>query len=176
MTPEFSRTERVDQIGVAERTVAIAADPGERAALATRFALISLDRLEARFAVRGEAGAVIATGRVRGEVTQACAATGEPLPVSIDEAVSLRFVADPLAGEEEVELSADAMDTLPIENGLIDLGEAAAETLALALDPFARVPDADAILAAAGVIGEDQVVSEPGAFAGLAELRKKLEG
>ena len=71
-----------------------------------------------------------------------------------------------------MELSADALDTLPIENGAIDLGEAAAETLALALDPFPRSPGADAALAEAGVLGE----SEAGPFAALADLKRKLEG
>lgn len=176
MNPEFSRTERVDQIGAAERVIRIAADDRERAALARRFDLIGIDRLEAEYSVRAEAGGVVATGRVSGAVVQPCAATGQSLPVRVDEAVSLRFVADALPGEEEVELSADALDTLPIEGGLIDLGEAAAETLALALDPFARIADADKILAEAGVIGEDDVAREASPFAGLADLKRKLEG
>jgi hypothetical protein len=45
-----------------------------------------------------------------------------------------------------------------MENGIIDLGEAAAETMALALDPFPRSPGAAAALKEAGVIGEDEVV------------------
>jgi uncharacterized metal-binding protein YceD (DUF177 family) len=175
MTPEFSRTERVDQIGARERTVTIGADTTERAALAQRFSLVAVERLEAEFALRAEAGGVVATGRVTGAVVQACSATGEPLPAIIDEPVALRFVPE-LDGAEEVELSADALDTLPIENGAIDLGEAAAETLALALDPFPRSPDAAAVLAEAGVIGEDEAAREASPFAGLASLKNKLEG
>ena len=165
--------ERIDTIGSRERSVRIVANEGERAALARRFDLIGVERLEAEFALRAEAGAVIATGRVHGAVVQACSATGEPLPAIVDEAVSLRFVPELLAGDEEVELSADALDTLPIEDGAIDLGEAAAETLALALDPFPRSPDAAATLAAAGVIDE----SEAGGplAAALKNLKRKLE-
>lgn len=173
--PEFSRPERIDQIGARERTVTIAADANERAGLARRFGLIAIERLQAAFVVRAEGGAIVATGRVGGDVVQACSATGEPLPASVDEAVSLRFVAEGNADEEEVELPADAIDTLPIEDGAIDLGEAAAETLALALDPFPRVADADALLAAAGVIGEDEVESSSSPFAALVDLKKKLE-
>lgn len=170
--PEFSRTERVDTIGAQERTVRVAADEAERAALARRFALVAVERLEAAFALREEAGAVVATGRVTGAVVQACSATGEPLPAQVDEAVSLRFVEAFGSDEDELELSPDALDTLPIENGMIDLGEAAAETLVLALDPFPRSPDAAEKLAAAGVVDEAQA----GPFGALADLKKKLEG
>ncbi|HEU0045332.1 YceD family protein [Sphingomonas sp.] len=171
--PEFSRAERIDTIGARERSVRIAADERERAGLARRFDLIGVERLEAEFTLRAEAGGVIATGRVTGAVVQACSATGEPLPATVDEAVSLRFVPELLAGDEEVELSPDALDTLPIEDGIIDLGEAAAETLALALDPFPRSPDAAAKLAAAGVMDESEV-GGPLASA-LADLKRKLE-
>ena len=167
--PEFSRPERVDTIGTPEKSVAIEADAGERAGLARRFALISIERLAANFAVRREGAAIVATGHVIGAVTQACSATGEPLTAAVDETVSLRFV-DETETADELELSADALDTLPIENGAIDLGEAAAETLALALDPFPRHPDAEAMLAASGAMGEDA----SGPFAGLADLKRKL--
>ena len=93
------------------------------------------------------------------------------MPARVDEAVALRFVEDDAAGEE-VELSADALDTMPIEGGGIDLGEAAAETMALALDPFPRSPAAATALREAGVLAED----EAGAFASLAGLKAKLSG
>jgi uncharacterized metal-binding protein YceD (DUF177 family) len=169
--PEFSRPERVDTIGAGEKTVRIAADAGERAALARRFDLLGIESLEASFSVRREAGGIVAEGRVTGAVTQACSASGEPVPAKVDEAVALRFV-EALDEAEELELSPDALDTLPIEGGAVDLGEAAAETLALALDPFPRHPDAAAKLAEAGVLGEEQA----GPFGALADLKRKLEG
>lgn len=169
MTPEFSRPERLDQIGGEPRTVRIEADAAERAALARRFDLPGVDRLAAEFQLRREAGEVRVTGRVAGAVTQACSVTGEPLPAHIDETVALRF-AERLVEAEEIELSAEALDTLPIEGGAIDLGEAAAETLALALDPFPRAPGAGEALKAAGVLSE----GEGGPFGALAALRDKL--
>ena len=171
MTPEFTRPERIDMIGEGGRTVTIAADEGERAGLARRFGLVAVARLDATFTVRRDGAAFLADGRVTAAVTQACSITGEPLAASVDETVALRFV-DEAAGEEEVELSADAVDTLPIEAGAIDLGEAAAETLALALDPFPRGPGAAAALAQAGVLSE----GETGAFRGLAALKERLGG
>lgn len=170
MTSEFARIERLDTIGGEERSVEIAADAAERQALARRFGLLSVDRLEAGFAIRREASGIAARGRVRAEVVQACSVTGEPLRARVDEPVELRFV-EPGSGGDEVELGEDALDTIEIEGGGIDLGEAAAETMALALDPFPRSPGAAAALKAAGVISEE----EAGPFGALAGLRAKLE-
>jgi uncharacterized metal-binding protein YceD (DUF177 family) len=172
MTPEFSRPERLDAIGAGEREVRIAASEAERAALARRFGVLSVERLEAVVAVRKEAAGIAVRGRVTGAVVQACSVTGVPLDATIDEPVALLFV-EALDDQEEIELDAGALDTVEIEGGAVDLGEAAAETMALALDPFPRGPEADATLRAAGVVSEDE--HRPlGAFDGLkAMLAKK---
>ncbi|WP_445191095.1 YceD family protein [Sphingomonas sp. Tas61C01] len=171
MTPEFSRPERVDTIGDRARAIEIGADEAERAALARRFDLVAIDRLDAQLTVRREGGGITVTGSVAAAVVQACSVTDEPLAVTIDEPVALRFV-EALDLGEEVELDEGALDTVEIENGVIDLGEAAAETMALALDPFPRGPGAAAALKAAGVIGEEEVVP----FNALTEaLKAKLQ-
>lgn len=173
MTPEFSRIERLDTIGGEPRRVAIAADEAERAALARRFGLVAIARLEATLTVRRDAAGVVVEGRVEGAVTQACSVTGAPIEAVVDEPVALRFVEAPRGGgEEELELAADALDTIEIEGGGIDLGEAAAETLALALDPFPRAAGAEAALRDAGVVSEE----EAGPFGALSALRDKLQG
>jgi uncharacterized metal-binding protein YceD (DUF177 family) len=171
MTPEFSRPQRIDTIGEGVRAIGIEADAGERAALAQRFDLLSVDTLRARFDVRREAGGIVATGRVEAAVVQACSITDEPLPARIDEAVALRFV-EPGGSEEEIELSNDLLDTVEIEGGAVDLGEAAAETMALALDPFPRSPRAAEVLRAAGVLTEEEARPE----GPLAALKAKFEG
>ncbi|HVI98129.1 MAG TPA: DUF177 domain-containing protein [Sphingomonas sp.] len=172
MTPEFSRPVRLDTIGERPRRIEIQADAAERAALAARFGLIAVDWLAAVFAVHREAAGIVAEGRVEAAVIQACVVTGDPVPAAIDEQVALRFVDEEVPVEEEVELSDDALDTLPITGGAIDLGEAAAETMALALDPFPRSAGAEAALRAAGVLSEE----EAGPFGALAGLKAKLEG
>lgn len=176
MTPEFSRPERLDSIGGEERRVTITADADERVALARRFGLLSVDRLEGDFAIRRTAAGVTATGRVRAEVVQACSVTGDPLPVTVEEPVALRFVESMgahggAAQDEEIELGADAVDEVELTGGQVDLGEAAAETMALTLDPFPRGPGAEAALRAAGVVSEE----EAGPFGGLAALRDRLK-
>jgi hypothetical protein len=91
----------------------------------------------------------------------------------VNEAVVLRFVADDAESQgDEVELSAVDCDTIPYSGSAIDLGEAAAETMMLALDPFPRGPNAEAALRAAGVKSED----EAGPFGALAALKAKMAG
>ncbi|MES3091220.1 YceD family protein [Sphingomonas aerolata] len=172
MTPEFSRPERLDTIGERDRSVTFAATPEERRKLAARFAILSVDLLEARFTIRRDTAGIVAKGHVTAKVVQACSVTDEPLTATIEEPVALRFVDDFGAVEGEIELSDDVLDTVPIDGGAVDLGEAAAETLALALDPFPRGPNAAAALRAAGVISEDEY-QPVNAFSG---LKAKLEG
>lgn len=171
--PEFSRLERIDTIGEGARSVSITADAAERSALAERFGLLAVDRLEATFRVQRDAAGVVARGEVRASVVQACSVTEEPLPVTVSEDVALRFVTEQeAAAEEEIELDLDALDTMPYDGAAIDLGEAAAETMALALDPFPRGPNAAAALRAAGVISEEEA-KPAGALAGLKGLLAK---
>ena len=170
--PEFSRVERIDTFGAGDRTVEIEANAAERAALAERFGLVSLDRLTASFRVRKEAAGIVARGTVDASVVQACSVTDEPIPVTLSEQVALRFVEEQAVDEEEIELSEDALDTMFYTGSAVDLGEAAAETVALALDPFPRSPNAEAALKAAGVIREDEV-KPLGALAGLKGLLEK---
>jgi len=172
--PEFSRTERIDTIGEGERTIAITANDAERTALAKRFDLISVDRLEAKFAVRRDAAGIVARGTVSAAVVQACSVTDDPLPVTVEEPIALRFV-DHEPDSEEIELDPDALDTMVFDGAAVDLGEAAAETMALSLDPFPRGPNAAAALKAAGVISEEEA-KPAGALAGLkAALEKRLD-
>ena len=168
--PEFSRPERIDTIGAGEREVTIIADATERAALAVRFGLMAVDRLEAVFRVKRDAAGIVARGRVSAAVVQACSVTDDPLPVTVAEDVALRFFTErEAAAEDEVELDLEALDTMPYDGSAIDLGEAAAETMALALDPFPRGPNAAAALREAGVISEEEA-KPAGALAGLKGL------
>lgn len=145
----------------------IAASQAERAALCARFGWLSLDRLNAEAVMTSGSGRVTAKGRLRATLAQACVATGEPVAARIDEAFEVRFVEDKLPDEEaEIELSADDLDVMPIEDGMIDLGEAIAQTLALALDPYPRAAGADAVVATLGA-------EEAGPFAGLKDLLKR---
>lgn len=174
IAPEFSRPFDAETISEAPRFVEIGADETERRKLAGRFSLKAIDHLSARVKLARRAGIVHADGHVEAKVTQSCVVTGEPLPTSIDAPFSVRYVPDAfgLGGDEEgVELSAEDCDTLPLEANRIDLGELAAETLALALDPFPRSEGADAALKDAGPAGE----VETGPFAALKALKDRMD-
>ncbi len=171
MNPEFSRPVRIDMIGEGSHSMAVEAEPAERAALVQRFGLISLAALSAEAELRREGDVVLATGRIRATVEQACVASGVAVPATIDEPFALRFV--PAAADGEAEIDAEDCDVIDYEGSAVDLGEAVAETLALSLDPFPRAADADAILREAGVLSEDEVVNGP--FAALKALKDQLK-
>ena len=171
MTPEFSRTFRLDELGGAPRVVSITAEESERSALAARFGLIGIARLEASAELARDGDIVTATGKLEADVTQACVASGDPVPAKIAEDFTVRFApagAEPDA--DEVELDEGDLDELDYEGSAIDLGEAVAQTMALALDPFPRAAGADEKLREAGVLGEE----DAGPFAALKALKDRL--
>lgn len=139
--------------------VVIEASAEERAALAQRFGLGAVEALRAEIALEPRPRAIRATGRLTARVMQPCAVSGEDFPVTIDEPVDLRFVEEnqrPAAEEEEIELEADDCDEIEYAGEMFDLGEAVAQTLGLAIDPYAEGPDADAVRAAAGIVPEGE--------------------
>ncbi|MDB5662631.1 MAG: hypothetical protein JWM38_469 [Sphingomonas bacterium] len=168
---EFARPIRLDALGGAPHDFHFEADPAERAALAARFDLPAIERLAVSAAVRREGQIVYAEGRITAKVVQQCVASGDLLAAAIAEPFSLRFMPQQDGSpDDEIELSDGDCDTQAYSGSAIDLGEAAAETLLLALDPFPRRADADEVLRAAGVVGEQDV----GPFAALKALKDKL--
>jgi uncharacterized metal-binding protein YceD (DUF177 family) len=166
--PEFSRPFDVRQLD--HRAVSLAANEAERKALAARFGLVRIDRLEAEVTLTRKGNALDATGTLVAQIVQSCAVSAEDLPLRIDEPLILRFVPEnprPSA-EEEVELEPDALDEVPFSGSTVDLGEAVAQSLALAIDPFAVGPEAER---ARALFGDGP--ANP--FAGLADLKKSLE-
>jgi uncharacterized metal-binding protein YceD (DUF177 family) len=155
--PEFSRVVRLDQAARAAAGETIAASAPERAALALRFHLVTLDHLEADYMLNAESDVLVARGRLRARLAQTCVATGEPVPETIDTPFAVRFLKESDGPQDdEIELSADECDTVFYSGDAIDLGEAVAETLALALEPFPRAPGADTFLKDMGVLSEEQ--------------------
>jgi uncharacterized metal-binding protein YceD (DUF177 family) len=168
---DFAHRLTLDRIRDGDR-LDLVADGDERAAVAARLDLASLERLDAHAVLHRDGTTVHVTGRVKASLQQRCVATGDPLSVRVDEAFDLRFVPEPktAGGDEEFELAADELDTLFHDGQAIDLGAAIADSLALGLDPYPRSPNAEAALREAGVISEE----EAGPFAALAALKEKL--
>lgn len=166
MTVEFSRPIDLRQITPAPLT--LTASPAECAALADRFGLVRVDRLAATVALVADGDVVTATGRLAAAWVQPCAVSGEDLAQATDEALALRFVptTGPTAPDVEIELSDSDCDEIEYSGTTFDLGEAIAQSLGLAIDPFACGPGAEAARQAAGIVSEG-AAGPFGALAGL---------
>src|SRR6478672_1868441 len=168
MTDRFAHQLRLDQLRDGER-LDLAADEGERAAIAKRLDLASLDRLEAHVCLDRTGDVVRASGRLLASLDQSCVVTGDPVAAHVDEPFEVLFVPEPVAApDEEVELGRADLDVVFHDGAAIDLGTALADTLALSLDPYPRSAGAKAALREAGILSEEQ--ASP--FAVLAKLRK----
>jgi uncharacterized metal-binding protein YceD (DUF177 family) len=169
---EFSRLFRLDALSAEPRTVRIEAEPGELEALAARFGLLAVGSLAAEASLSRRGDSVEAEGRLTAEVTQSCIATAEPVEAKVEEPFQVEFRPPPEAGpDEEVELDEQELDVVFYEDGAVDIGEAAAQTLALALDPYPRSPAAEAALREAGVKSEEEARIEASPFAVLKGLK-----
>lgn len=165
MTPEFSRIVNLARLPAEGREERLEARPAECAALARRFGILGVNRIAARLRLRPEPGGLATVdGRLEAEVVQACVVTLDPVVQAIDEPVRLRILS---AGEAPSE-DPEAPDEIEAEGDSVDLGEAIAEQLALALDPYPRAPDA-----ALPGEGEGEEPPPSGPFAGLAAFRKR---
>jgi len=185
--PEFSRRVPLSRIGTAGIEQAIEASPDECRALAGRLQLPAVASLTCRFVLSpGQAGQVTAEAELRAEITQICVVSLEPFEATVSERFTLLFMPEGAAsvvpeGLEDHDIDPDLPDELTYSDDAIDIGEAASEQLALALDPYPRMPgvgappDLDSMLHAGGQ-GSGEASGEPAAeaphpFAALARLR-----
>jgi uncharacterized metal-binding protein YceD (DUF177 family) len=169
MRDDFAHRLRLDSITAGKRLDLVASEE-ERAAVAERLRLASLERLEAHAVLERDGPQVRARGRVKAALEQNCIATGDPVPEHVDEPFEISFLPAPVEGtpDEEIELGPQDCDVVFYDGQAIDLGEAIADTLALAMQPYPRSPDAEAALKEAGVLSQ----AEAGPFAALAKLKR----
>jgi uncharacterized metal-binding protein YceD (DUF177 family) len=141
--PEFSRMVELRQCD--GRDVDLVATAEERSALAGRFGLVRIDRLEAKLSLSRLDDGLKAEGTLDAKWVQSCAVSDEDLAVSVLEPLTLRFVPAAKADrpDEDMEIDSSDPDEIEFSGTAIDLGEAVAQSLALAIDPFAVGPDAE---------------------------------
>lgn len=146
-TPEFSRLVSADDIGVKDVTLDIEAQEAERAALAERFELVAIDSLRAhavmrRAAARDGSGTVLrVTFDIDADVVQRCVVSLEPVAAQVHEAALIveYRLGDETEPKTEVDVLPEGIDPPEfLVDGKFDLGELAAEHLALALDPYPK--------------------------------------
>ena len=137
---ELSRV--IDARQLPAEPVEIKATPEECAALAQRFDLVRVKHLSARITLTRDGPSVRAAGQLNADVVQSCAISAEDLAVRIHEPIALHFVPAQAAQAEEIELDAEMLDEIEMDGQQFDLGEALAQTLGLAIDPYLEGPGA----------------------------------
>jgi uncharacterized metal-binding protein YceD (DUF177 family) len=141
MTSELHRLVQADRIGPARLDVVVEATPAELVALTERMHIPAVESLRCSFhLMRLTAETILAEGRLQARVVQTCVVSLEDFPAEVDEAFRVRFVP---AGQESDDPDPEADDEIGYPDGMLDLGEAAAEQLALALEPYPRAPGAE---------------------------------
>jgi uncharacterized metal-binding protein YceD (DUF177 family) len=143
--PEFHRPVDVGRLEDGDyRVEQISATAEEREALARRFALDSLGRLDAKVDLLRRGRQIVAMAHMEADVVQACVVSLEPIAASL--AVDFVQLYDPDVrenGEFDELLDVDDDDPPePLVDEQVDIGELVAERFGLALDPYPRKPGA----------------------------------
>jgi uncharacterized metal-binding protein YceD (DUF177 family) len=168
LAPEFSRPVPLTRLGSEPFRQRIEATSEERELLAQRFDLLVLDRFAAEVELRRERGDVFfLEAAYDAEYEQSCAVTLEPVRGSVAGRFSLMY--GPANSEEpEIAVSGEEPAFEPLIGDTIDIGEAVAQELSLALHEFPRQQDASI---------DDLFEAEPvnGPFSSLARFRRREE-
>jgi uncharacterized metal-binding protein YceD (DUF177 family) len=160
--PELHRPVSADRIGASGLDFTVEATGAECAALAARMQVPAIHSLTCVFhLVRERGDQIAARGHLRARITQTCVVSLEDFDTDVEEVFQVRFVP---SGEETEVIDPDADDDLPYEGNTIDLGEAAAEQLGLAIDPYPRMPGAE--------LPDEATQDAAHPFAALSGLRK----
>ena len=140
--PEFSRRVKLARIGAEPYRQRISASEDERAALARRFDLVSLDRLEAAVELipaKGER-TILLRADFEAAFEQRCIVTLDPIAGVLAERFELLY-GPPEAEETAASLVGEDVAFEPLVGDAIDIGEAVAQEFSLALPPFPRSPE-----------------------------------
>jgi hypothetical protein len=174
--PEFSRPVRVSALPDEGLAFNETATEEERAALARRYGARAVSRLTTKGRIERQEGGWRLSGVASARLTLTCVVTLEPVEQIIEE----RFGRLHLPGAPEpdlLDLDPEAEDPPEPLGESLDPGEAAAEAVALAIDPYPRADGAvfkGRIVAPDGAEPLSEAASRP--FAGLAALRARMGG
>jgi hypothetical protein len=134
----------IEGIGAAGLEQRIEATALERGALAKRLHVPGVASLSCVFRLRRASGAapgvIAGQGRLEARVARVCVVSLDEFETEVKLDFCVRFVPTALESEE---IDLEAEDEIPYEGSEIDLGEAAVQELALALDPYPRKPGAE---------------------------------
>ena len=163
MIPEVHRPLALDRVAAAELTVLVQAEATELPSIAARLGIPAIHALRCEFRLKRVGGSMVeGHGELLASLTQTCVVSLEDFDSVVQDAFTIHFVP---AGTEDDDPDPDAPDQIPYEGSVLDLGEAAVEQLALALDPYPRKAGAS--------LASEASDMPTGAFAGLAALRTR---
>ncbi|MEZ0262848.1 MAG: DUF177 domain-containing protein [Alphaproteobacteria bacterium] len=128
ITPDKTRQEKVE------------ATAQECAALCKRFDLRGLENFKATIYIRRvEGGEVVhVSGKLKADVIQTCVVSLQDVHAHVENEFETFFSENAPEDDEIVDGNEDAPELL--RNGMLDLGEVAAQYLSLGLDPYPRAP------------------------------------
>ena len=165
---EFSRLVPLARLGPEPFRQRIEATSSERAGLARRFDLVSLDQLAATVELRRQgAKVVLLEAAFEAKFVQSCVMTLDPVAGTISDHFSLVF-GPPETEPPQIGPGEDEAVFEPLKGDAIDIGEAVAQELSLTLPVFPHHPEAKIETDAAAALSA-------GAFALLARLRRPTE-
>jgi uncharacterized metal-binding protein YceD (DUF177 family) len=177
---EFSIPLSLDDVPPSGTEMRFEANAEQRAALAKRFDIIELKSLRGTAKVKPWRRVGLALeAHFTAELVQACVVTLEPVPEKLDENFRLHFLPEEMIGGEitpgsEREIVIDVESEEPpeaLDNGSIDVGEAVAEQLSLAMDPY---PKKVGVVFEPPVADMGEAAAKPAnPFAALEKLKKK---
>ncbi len=175
--PEFSR--RLGRHALrraAHHPVDETATENERQAVADLLGVQAVSGLRLRGTLEERAdGGWDFRGRLTARVVQACVATLAPVRTRIDVEVARDYIPVTGGGPVELDLDPEAPETWEPLPDPLDLGALALEELALALPAYPRAADAPPVAREARPRGAAPAEPRQKPFAGLAELRQKLQ-
>jgi uncharacterized metal-binding protein YceD (DUF177 family) len=180
-SPEFSHPISASRLSFKPATYRLAANEAERAALARRFGLISLGRFEATVTLKREPGdAIRFDAEIDADLVQACIVTTDPVPARITDAFTLIYRADiDEATADQMALDNPEDEIIePLMGDSIDIGEAVAQQLSVAMDPYPRSVGAQSSIASvqADLVEDDEAgapMARRNPFDALAALKKQ---
>ncbi|WDI30651.1 DUF177 domain-containing protein [Hyphococcus flavus] len=173
--PEFSHKVDLGGLPRSGKAFRLVADNVSLERIATRLNVISADAFSCDLHLRASRHEINITGKVTATLIRECVASLEPMEEVIDESFDVEFARsspDNLRKEnEDGEAVYEGEDIPPEihEGEIFDIGEFAVQQLALAMNPFPRMPGAQSL---AEVYGREDNVSP---FAVLAEKFKKSD-
>jgi uncharacterized metal-binding protein YceD (DUF177 family) len=169
----FSYLVDIRSLAALAQPILLEATPGQCADLAARFGLGSIEALSATVTVTSDARGVRVRGQVQSDLHYLCRVSREPFASHVTEPMDILLVQgvteDELPSPEESAVADDPVELLPLEGSEFDIAMLAAETLALALDPFPRGPEADKALKQLGIQTEEEAQMSSSPFAVLAK-------